>query len=106
MNIVSDDNECQLGTDLCGQVCHDTLGSYTCSCRSGYALNDDGLSCRGKRKRRLVSLSLYLYLSDIDECVMGIDTCEQNCHNNIGSYTCSCDAGYTLNTNGRLCDGK
>ena len=36
---------------------------------------------------------------------MGTDTCEQNCHNTVGSYTCSCNAGYTLNSDGHTCDG-
>ena len=42
---------------------------------------------------------------DIDECAEGTDRCAQNCHNNIGSYTCSCNAGYRLNANGYDCDG-
>ena len=40
---------------------------------------------------------------DIDECAEGIDQCAQNCSNTIGSYTCSCNAGYTLNADGRVC---
>ena len=42
---------------------------------------------------------------DIDECAEGTDRCAQNCHNTIGSYTCSCNAGYRLNANGYDCDG-
>ena len=33
---------------------------------------------------------------DIDECLNEVDMCEQNCHNVIGSYTCSCEQGYRL----------
>ena len=44
--------------------------------------------------------------SDIDECVEGTHQCAQNCHNNIGSYTCSCDDGYRLNPDGFACDGE
>ena len=43
---------------------------------------------------------------DIDECRLETDQCAQNCHNNVGSYTCSCNVGYTLNSDGRHCDGK
>ena len=43
---------------------------------------------------------------DINECVEGTDQCAQNCHNNIGSYTCSCNTGYELNNDGFRCDGK
>ena len=30
--------------------------------------------------------------------------CEQGCSNNIGSYTCFCGNGYTLNGDGLACD--
>ncbi len=43
---------------------------------------------------------------DIDECAEGTDQCDQNCHNNIGSYTCSCNTGYRLNADGFRCDGQ
>ena len=32
----------------CDHTCHNTLGSYTCSCVSGYRLAADGKSCSGK----------------------------------------------------------
>ena len=44
---------------------------------------------------------------DIDECTMDIDGCAQTCTNEpVGSFTCSCDAGYTLNADGKTCDGR
>ena len=43
---------------------------------------------------------------DINECAEGTDRCAQNCHNNVGSYTCSCNIGFRLNTNGYGCDGN
>ena len=42
---------------------------------------------------------------DVDECAMYNGGCEQNCHNTVGSYYCSCNAGYTLNEDGHSCDG-
>ena len=45
-------------------------------------------------------------LIDIDECALGIDRCDQNCHNNIGSYTCSCNPGWRLDFDGFRCNGK
>ena len=42
-----DNDECMLGTDRCTQTCHDTPGSYTCSCRAGYSLDSDGFTCNG-----------------------------------------------------------
>lgn len=43
---------------------------------------------------------------DINECAEGTDRCAQNCHNNVGSYTCSCNVGFRLNVNGYGCDGE
>ena len=43
---------------------------------------------------------------DIDECSEGIDRCDQNCHNSLGSYACSCDSGYRLDDHGMTCNGK
>ena len=43
--------------------------------------------------------------SDIDECSEQVDECDQNCHNNEGSYSCSCNFGFTLNDE-LYCDGN
>ena len=43
-----DINECTTGSSRCYQNCHNAVGSYACSCYSGYRLNSDGVSCRGK----------------------------------------------------------
>ena len=43
---------------------------------------------------------------DIDECTMGTDNCapEATCTNTEGSFTCTCNQGYT--GNGTSCTGK
>ena len=33
--------------DNCSQVCTNTEGGFTCSCRDGYTLGEDGTSCEG-----------------------------------------------------------
>ena len=43
--LLLDVDECARGTAMCSHNCQDTPGSYTCSCRSGYALNVDGRTC-------------------------------------------------------------
>ena len=43
-----DIDECFLKTSECDQECHDTPGSYECSCFDGYLLLPDGHSCIGK----------------------------------------------------------
>ena len=44
--------------------------------------------------------------SDIDECFTDTDTCHVNatCSNTDGSFTCSCQIGYT--GDGMICDGQ
>ena len=41
--------------------------------------------------------------TDIDECAMGADDCDQECTNNESSFTCSCASGYTLAEDGKTC---
>ena len=49
-------------------------------------------------------------MADIDECATNQDDCDANavCTNTLGSYLCSCGAGFTLNnTDGAvMCDGE
>ena len=46
-SLVPDTNECLSGIDLCDHDCSNTDGSYTCSCRAGYELVNDGFTCNG-----------------------------------------------------------
>jgi len=77
----SDVNECTLGTDLCSVngICTNTIGSYSCACKTGYT--GDGFIGNCK---------------DVDECALNTDNCHTHatCTNNIGSYTCACNNGY------------
>ncbi|XP_065107042.1 sushi domain-containing protein 1 isoform X2 [Paramisgurnus dabryanus] len=84
-----DKDECQLGR-ICGDhtVCHNTYGSYYCTCLTGYSpsnhmttfIPNDGTYCH-----------------DIDECTVQ-DICGVGalCHNTEGDFTCSCQTGYTV----------
>ena len=38
LNLSIDNNECTMGTDNCEQNCTNTVGSYNCSCNTGYNL--------------------------------------------------------------------
>ena len=55
---------------------------------------------------RIQIIYMLLFVTDIDECATNSHQCQQNCHNNNGSYVCSCDSGYILDINGRSCDGE
>ena len=46
------------------------------------------------------------FLIDIDECLDDNGGCDQQCTNTDGSYDCSCDAGYSLGSNNKACNGK
>ena len=43
-----DIDECSDGVHHCAYNCTNTIGSYMCSCGTGYQLNGDGLHCDGQ----------------------------------------------------------
>jgi hypothetical protein len=46
--LLTDINECTLpDNNVCDQICTDTAGHFTCSCRPGYKLSPDKMSCEG-----------------------------------------------------------
>ena len=49
-------------------------------------------------------MSIHIHI-DIDECATDNGGCEQICINNVGSYECSCTAGYTMKSDGYNCAG-
>ena len=70
-SVCVDINECDGNERLCDMNCHNTEGSYTCSCEEGFQLLQHG-KCL-----------------DIDECLTNNGGCEGLCLNSNGSYTCS-----------------
>ena len=85
----TDIDECAEGTDGCAQTCTNTVGSYSCSCGTGYRLASDEHTC-----------------SEVDECAEGTDSCAHTCTNTVGSYSCSCDSGYHLASDRQSCNGE
>lgn len=54
-------------------------------------------------EKECLTLLAFLF-PDIDECRYGY--CQQLCANVPGSYSCTCNPGFTLNEDGRSCQGK
>ena len=65
--------------------------------------------CRYVKPQLLVECTVPIVVflsSDVDECELAeANDCQQDCTNTVGSFNCSCQEGFTLNTDGRNCDG-
>ncbi|XP_052806502.1 mucin-4-like [Mya arenaria] len=87
VNCDGDINECNT-PNVCNDAnkeCANTIGSYTCSCRSGYYKDANG-TCQ-----------------DVNECESDqLNTCEQTCTNSPGSFVCSCNTGYNVDPGNAL----
>ena len=108
-----DEDECALETHICPSdaTCNNTFGSYTCKCNEGFKGNRT--TCEGKVYENvclkawnlLVNIFFESKMLDKDECALEIHAChfDATCNNTIGSYTCTCNEGYT--GNGIMCNG-
>lgn len=77
----------------CSHACHNTYGSYYCSCPSGYTMSENRIEC-----------------ADFDECRHDRDICGKlQCQNTPGGFKCLCQDGEEADTEGKcqrksLCD--
>lgn len=79
-----DFDECEHGTHQCSHSCHNTEGSFRCSCPNGLKLSDDAKTC-----------------DDFDECSYDDEVCGTlECHNTYGSYKCICRDGNEIDEHG------
>uniref|UniRef100_I3M9W8 von Willebrand factor C and EGF domains n=1 Tax=Ictidomys tridecemlineatus TaxID=43179 RepID=I3M9W8_ICTTR len=101
----TDTDEC-LGTP-CQQRCRNSIGSYKCSCRTGFHLHGNRHSCVGK-VRTLWSAHLGSAGSsaDVNECRRPQErrVCHHSCHNTVGSFLCSCRPGFRLRADRVSCE--
>ncbi len=91
---------CRVCVHLC--VCMTMCMCVCCVC----ILVSEYQSVQDKFYHYVCCLGNYDYAyADIDECTEMTDMCDFTCRNTIGSYTCSCDNGYTLLPDGITCQG-
>ena len=113
MNPFTDTNECLQNNGECTQNCTDTIGSFVCSCNDGFTLSINRLSCFGKfvglyviLHNMLSKTEMVINAIDVNECSESNGGCGQICMNTNGSFDCSCNLGYKLNSDRFSCDGK
>ena len=46
--VLADVDECQSNNGGCDATCNNTIGSFQCSCETGYMLAADDANCEGK----------------------------------------------------------
>ena len=101
-----DIDECNLNLSMCqpDSYCNNTIGSYLCICNVGYS-GDGFINCTSKSTELSIFHCFYfeLFTSDINECKLDTDDCDENaeCTDTIGSFSCDCNFGYT--GSGREC---
>ena len=85
----------------------------------GFTLNPDNKTCEGRHKVSLVDtlhlglhsdihtcVSLWFVLCvDYDECTDNNGSCEDICVNSLGSFSCDCREGFSLDNDGINCTG-
>ncbi|XP_015423558.1 PREDICTED: adhesion G protein-coupled receptor E2-like [Myotis davidii] len=91
-HFVADIDECEQGKPgtACGRFadCHNTVGSYYCTCSEGYRLVS-GAAKFGNESENTCE--------DMDECLDPRICKSHKCVNTHGSYTCTCPPGFELN---------
>ena len=84
---------CLLTPDLClNGRCINMVNSYQCDCN----FND-------MEKYVMQENRNGQYCADYNECDVNNGGCQTSCHNNDGSFTCSCNSGFELCSEGRNC---
>ena len=90
----------------CEEICDNTNGSYTCSCQTGYTVDDSHHNCTGLTGNHYFNSYLcQTFFTDIDECSSNNGNCDQICTNLEGTHNCSCRSGYIMAANGASCIG-
>ncbi|XP_023619731.1 CD97 antigen isoform X2 [Myotis lucifugus] len=90
-NRCEDIDECEVrrAVKACGRDadCHNTVGSYYCTCIPGYSLASGATKFSNASENTC---------QDVNECTSGRKPCHKTTHclNNVGSYKCRCRPGW------------
>ena len=90
-------------------MCVNNEGSFRCDCNQGFELSSDKSSCQGLYScynhvfEALITFFLS-YTSDVNECSTNQHDCEHLCENSVGSFNCTCQLGFLLDSDGRRCN--
>ena len=128
-----DNNECETNNGGCQHLCNNTLGSFECRCNPGFSLDSNLLDCTGEQWEKVLfpgspvtkqerggqgsmvdelvcaadsDYSREFLSPDNNECTDGTANCQQTCTNTLGSFQCNCTSGFTLDSDGRACNGE
>ena len=104
-----DIDECLENIAGCSDTCHNTIGSFYCTCFDGYELEfEKGTECLGQLARSSILCSfknINITTIDINECKFDNGGCTDLCTNTPGSYTCQCEDGFALAVDKHSCYG-
>ncbi|KAH3839277.1 hypothetical protein DPMN_112703 [Dreissena polymorpha] len=92
------------------KVCSNSIGSYSCNCRSGFEKKHD--TCEDIDECAMLGLNTCSYLvdptdatqcKDVNECAAGISGCQHMCLNSVGRFSCACYFGFELQEDRKQC---
>ena len=63
--LLPDINECDSINGGCEQICTNAIGSFACSCGTGYLLNGNGFNCSGTYVTTLSLASMMLFFTQL-----------------------------------------
>ena len=81
----------------CSQICVNREPHFSCLCRPGYTLQENGVGCDSKTRLLCIKqmLDIEETFADINECEK-YRPCHQVCRDVDGSFSCSCHDGFHL----------
>ncbi|XP_078700993.1 uncharacterized protein LOC144927453 [Branchiostoma floridae x Branchiostoma belcheri] len=91
-------DECEDNNGGCEDICENYPGGFRCACGPGYDMTPTDYTPSYEPAPTGLC-------HDVDECLYNMHMCgpHATCTNTIGSYTCSCEAGFQLQSDGVTC---